>query len=242
VYGSFLSQPTADSNELQMKSPSYSEHFNGLCLFEQAGALPDAGWLRSLQAATAPELLKAREVHAAELIWAVAKLTAAAAAPSDSASISNSASSAPTAGLLLLPQWRTAFEQRVSAQRPGVGEAYSLVDLARLLWACATLRTSPRAGLLNSFAGVCVRVHALPVCEKKVDCVHLPAHSRYLFCSFEFVYISHLLSLLQNCAGLVNLPASFLSCKCACNLSHGSTHILLTQTRMKTIPNCRQEH
>lgn len=43
--------------------------------------------------------------------------------------------------------------QRVTLQRMGVGEAYSVVDLARLLWACATLGVSPRAGLINSFAG-----------------------------------------------------------------------------------------
>jgi hypothetical protein len=35
----------------------------------------------------------------------------------------------------------------------GVGEAYSVGDLAHLLWGCAMLGVVPRQGLINSFAG-----------------------------------------------------------------------------------------
>jgi len=134
--------------------------------------VPSVQWLHSLQAATAPQLLAASEADAAELAWAMAKLACAAAASSPAPAPTTAASSATTtaaaatttgtavvagsgAGLLLLPAWRHALHQRAATQRPGVGEAYSLLDLARLLWACAALGVQPRAGLLNSFAGEC---------------------------------------------------------------------------------------
>lgn len=109
--------------------------------------MPSVDWLHALQSATAPHVLKANEANAAELIWAVAKLAKAASTTDSTSTVAHS---------LLLPQWRVAFEQRVGAQRPGVGEAYGLVDLARLLWAAATLQARPRPGLLNSFAGRCL--------------------------------------------------------------------------------------
>lgn len=71
--------------------------------------------------------------------------------------------------LLYFPAWNKPFQpprplpltgpnmphcfQRVTVQRMGVGEVYSLPDLARLLWACAALGVQPRPGLINSFAG-----------------------------------------------------------------------------------------